>query len=201
MDYQFSVELDRPNQKLELMATHFSTPGHTIEISSFRGKVGFQWSRAVRALTILTLATKLNADKEFIWKGTRGSLVSSLDYAIAKSPQWTVAMFGSYRAGTPLIKRIFKVTNSGCKLGPKLAVAYNSRFLNNNNIEVLLKGKPVAATNLHLLVAELFHPINAGQQRTTLQTDAPLTTQASLHRSSTDSQQTRISYETSVKGL
>jgi hypothetical protein len=105
-----------------------ASPGHT-PILSMRGSgIGhtgynlFPWTKAVRALAVLFLKTAicrksrlqriLVPPRETFLAGERGSLASSLDYALSKQPIWLADMFGVDTNGVTLAKRFITRTNS-----------------------------------------------------------------------------------------
>ena len=105
----------------ELLETHFSHRLLEEEKRTIRGKTrgafygygSFTWSRAVKALCLLLLNTKVNGEtaKPGLLGG-KGTLASSLDYSINKEPCWTHEMFGCLTNGEAFLKRLLKRSNS-----------------------------------------------------------------------------------------
>jgi hypothetical protein len=105
----------------QLSMTEFSHPALSQDVARcVRGKVegafqeygSFQWTRAVKALTILCMYSRLVVDSsQPLLSGEGGSLASSLDYAIGKVPTWLQEMFGTNRSGVSLISRIIERSN------------------------------------------------------------------------------------------
>jgi hypothetical protein len=141
---------------LELVEVTFSHPLLREPLKSIRGKAriaaftgSFQFTRAVRALCSVLLRTKC-------WKtipanvqipdpslvGTKGTLATSLDYALAKQPMWLLDMFGVDSSGLPLAHRLFQRVNSCSKRPGPVMVSLNEGFLPSSNI-LLMKNNVV----------------------------------------------------------
>lgn len=92
----------------ELERTIFTGHPSNTQIMSVRGKSGgaygsvgsFQWTPGVKALGIILLKALIQDQKKKnihmpLLEGERGSLASSLDYALDKQPEWMYSMFGA----------------------------------------------------------------------------------------------------------
>lgn len=92
----------------ELERTLFTGNPVQSEIIAVRGKTAgayrnagtFQWTPGVKALTVvfLTAISRSTLDRKTfspLLAGERGSLASSLDYALNKQPEWLFDMFGA----------------------------------------------------------------------------------------------------------
>lgn len=116
---------------------------------AYGGEYTFQWSPAVRALTILLLRTKLpvaSADGAIL-KGGANTPASSLDYAIGKLPCWLLDLFGTDSHGQALVRRIVRRTNPERKRGGESALSINPNQLPSEQIHASLDGKPVASNS------------------------------------------------------
>lgn len=135
-------------RQIELYRTRFAFPQGGADICSIRGKScgafpgygTFQWSPAVRALTILvlryTISHGIESGADFALSGPRGSLASSLDYAIEKAPVWLQDMFGIDSVGRPIARRLFLRTNPGQKRAAPVVVAMNRNVLPSESIRI-----------------------------------------------------------------
>lgn len=105
----------------------------------------FQWTSAVRALAVLCLRTSAMGDSAYIGdctlKGGAGTLASSLDYAIAKSPIWLMEMFGTHIRGDRFVRRLFKITNPNRKRPGPVVLSINHQLLSVSNIEIFVNGQ------------------------------------------------------------
>jgi hypothetical protein len=144
----------------ELAATFFLHPLLSGEIKSVRGVPltgdagSFSWSRAVQALAIFFLRSagyRMLAFRAregcrplkapYVLEGEAGSPAASLDYAIAKSPQWLQDMFGFTASGDILLRRLVIRSNPERKrVGPvRIALRVESSLI----IAVMLDGEAV----------------------------------------------------------
>lgn len=99
----------------------------------------FQWTRAVRALAVLLLRYKLSCEgcsAESRIEGRKGTLASSLDYAISKQPLWLLDMFGVDGAGRSNARRLLIVSNPNLKFAGPLAISVNERYLKPQSISI-----------------------------------------------------------------
>ena len=100
--------------------TSFSHPLLEKTLEAQRGTITpkgigtFAWSRAVQALSLLCVQSKL-AHSEGIptsaLSGDAGTLAASLDSAISKQPSWVYQMFGSDTAGISMLRRLVTRVN------------------------------------------------------------------------------------------
>ncbi len=119
------------------------------KIMSVRGKNGgaygnvgsFQWTPGVKALAIILLKFLIQKDTSFmpLLVGERGSLASSLDYALDKQPEWMYSMFGADDSGNALMRRLILRSNSGIRRGGSVALSLNEQLLSPQSIEVYFK--------------------------------------------------------------
>lgn len=136
----------------ELIETRFA---HTLVPEprrSIRGKSGgayvhcgsFQWTSAVKGLALLFLkaaADRLGGFESLTpLSGCRGSLAASLDYAIAKEPEWIIDVFGADSKGTPIIRRLVRITNPNQKRPGPVALCLNQSFLPSAAISITVAG-------------------------------------------------------------
>ena len=127
----------------ELNHTEFGYSSYERPLATVRGRNSgalqgygtFQWTRAVKAITILLLNAKADSlDNEVVRPcatlvGSSGSLAASLDYALYKQPMWLLDMFGVDSHGHPLARKLFLRNNPGQKRPGPTAVALNPKAL------------------------------------------------------------------------
>ena len=152
----------------ELVKTVFTRSGKETPLVSLRGKSqgayggahSFQWTAAVRALAQLALTSKLARDeKQAVLEGERGSLVSSLDYALGKKPLWLAEMFGTDANGEPFALRLFKRSNPEQKRPGPIAISFNRSILAPAGLKIYVDNSytedpKVIANLLSVLTAE-----------------------------------------------
>lgn len=146
---KLTLKFESSLERCELVETGFYHPMLCAPLRCVRGKAAgafknagtFQWTRAVHALSLLLIRVKLNAPpicspRETVphtempeLVGYRGSLAASLDAAISKEPRWLNDMFGTDSRGNCLINRLLSRTNSGLKRPGPVALAFNEKFL------------------------------------------------------------------------
>lgn len=155
--------------RVELFETHFEHPLVGTERRLIRGKRSgayrgystFQWTRAVQALSVLMVeARRCGAVGRGVPRlmGGKGSLASSLDYAIDKQTTWLHDMFGWDESGRGYSRRLFSRTNPGQRnMGP-VAVGLNQFCLEFGDIEIMLNGALVStAEGLGHVLVKLGH--------------------------------------------
>lgn len=138
---------------LQLCETRFSHPLAGDDKCCVRGKLSgaydgygtFQWTKAVQGLTLLLVRAKIHDAFQSTNPmmgphliGHRLSPAASLDYALDKQTTWLVDMFGCDKYGMCLARRMIKRTNSGRKRAGPVSLSLNSKFLETNDIEVML---------------------------------------------------------------
>lgn len=141
---------------VELYQTHFSTGGSSSPLLSIRGKTPgafgkagtFQWTSAVRALSLLLVQAKvvqlLDAPEiGGVLIGDRASPAASLDYALSKQPAWLEEMFGVLADGSCIATRLIIRTNSNRKRPGPVVLALNHRALSPDDISIVWEGKRV----------------------------------------------------------
>jgi hypothetical protein len=146
---------------LTLDKTLFSHPALSQELRAIRGKTAgaysgfnsFQWTPAVQAMSVLLLRTAALHSLEAgagsaLLEGYEDSPASSLDYSIAKAPNWLLDIFGLDKAGNPLAKRLFLRTNPERKRKGPVAVALNEKMLSRADITVYLDGRAVTSAQV-----------------------------------------------------
>lgn len=138
---------------LQLARTCFRHPILEREIKAVRGKTNgayldygsFQWTKAVRAISVLSVKAKLFARADCnlcaIIEGENASLASALDYAMDKQPMWLIDMFGADGSGRSISKRLFNRTNPGRKRYGPTAISWNSKFIPQDAIRIFLNDK------------------------------------------------------------
>ena len=156
--------------RIELCQTYFSHPYLEKPLISVRGKStgayhyssgSFQWTPAVIALCMLFLTHKLaltsKLDHSFaVLIGPRGSLASTLDAILEKSPNWLSEMFGTLESGELLIKRLIKRSNPSHKFVGPTAVSLNPKVFQASNIEILLNNDVIeTGQDLQVLLTKL----------------------------------------------
>ncbi len=122
-------------------------------LSDFVCRYTFQWSPAVRAMSILFLRTKANDIMRSAWPlppiaalvGSTGSCAASLDYALSKKPLWLLDMFGVNAQGTALARLLFTRWNSERKRGGDVIVAINPLQLIASDIQVVCNKESIDA--------------------------------------------------------
>lgn len=138
----------------QLTETFFKHPLLESPCQSVRGKTAgayerlgtFQWTTAVQALSLLLIETVLSYKKNPVQpepaqlSGLGGTLASSLDYALSKSPIWMAEMFGSDSLGNVLSKRVIKRTNPNRKRPGPVVLSVNDNFIDFSSIEVVIDG-------------------------------------------------------------
>jgi hypothetical protein len=114
--------------------------------SSAPGRIAtFQWTKGVRALSILAVTTALASHDRSVaprLEGQRGSFASWLDGVLSKEPGWVVDMFGNHIQGTPAVRRLFVRSNPGGKRPGPVAVSFAPSVL-HGQIKIYLDGKHV----------------------------------------------------------
>ena len=152
------------------------------EIRAMRGScnvipsyVSFPWSAGVRALAYFFVRNALarsNAQysdsKDWILDGMlyggKGSMASSLDYAISKEPAWLLDMFGVLSGGQAIIRKFIKRFNPERKLPGPVRLSLNPK--DPINISVYLDGVHLSSSNeLRKLATELAE--HGGEQKST----------------------------------
>lgn len=119
-DFLSKWQIDSKNMHPELVAIDFLRHEETKVLHSVRGKLYghsedsrvFQWTPAVKALAILLLSARIDGSfDDNIGKGEliggKGSLASTLDYAISKQPAWITDVFGTYNGGNCYLRKLY----------------------------------------------------------------------------------------------
>lgn len=114
----------------------------------------FQWTAAVKALSLLIVKTALSPDNALV-KGDDHSLAASLDYAISKQPMWLTEMFGSDSNGVSLSRRLILRTNPERKRPGPVTLGINQLYLSPGAISIHVDGKLCCGQQLAGLYNEL----------------------------------------------
>lgn len=161
----------------ELYRVEFSHPLLNSERLCVRGKSAgafacdgtFEWSRAVRALSLLLVRQAAHSAqtgrangaprKQSVLEGYSGSAAAAFDGALNKQPVWLSDLFGFDRQGKPLAQRLFRQTNSHRRTRGPTAVSLNEAAWDPLSIEISVAGKQVLElSELHRLAAVLEKP-------------------------------------------
>ena len=142
----------------ELIEVYFQESDTSAPRRSIRGKTGgafrqagsFQWTSAVRALSLLAV-TAVATPSEGLIQGESGSLAASLDYALSKQPEWLTDLFGCDHFGITLARRLILRTNPERKRPGPVVLALNFVYLPVTAIEIFINGRiasPIELINL-----------------------------------------------------
>ncbi len=115
---------------------------------AYQNHFTFQWSPAVRALSILMVKARARSLEcgeinTPLLSGGAGSPAASLDYAISKQPTWLQDMFGNDSTGRTLAHRIILRTNAERKRGDTVALSLNQAQMSGRSIKVYLHGREI----------------------------------------------------------
>ena len=132
----------RLSSDLEFLAVRGKTAG------AYKCSGSFQWTPAVKAVSVLLLNALANSFENSdtatpMISGKRGSLASSLDYAIDKEPQWLCDMFGLDESGKTNLRRLIFRSNPGGKRPGPVSITLNESALPAENIQVLVDSIPI----------------------------------------------------------
>lgn len=148
----------------ELVETTFRHPLIPNPVTASRGKdsaftdASFQWTPAVRGLSVLALRTRAEGGGPFPAElaGGAGSLAAALDYAVSRGAQWIVEMFGRTANGAVLARRCFVRTNPERKRPGPVQVSFNPRLLSPAAIRIVLDGRELSSeTELRALAMRI----------------------------------------------
>ncbi len=142
----------------ELTEVFFQENATSTPRRSIRGKTGgayrqagsFQWTSAVRALSLLAVKSVVTPNDAQI-QGEGGSLAASLDYALSKQPEWLTDLFGCDHLGITLARRLILRTNPERKRPGPVVLALNVVYLPVTAIEIFINGRvasPIELINL-----------------------------------------------------
>jgi hypothetical protein len=107
----------------------------------------FQWTKAVQAFCLVLVSCRiafLNNRLPSPLVGRKGSLATSLDYALAKEPQWVRDLFGTDSHGRANLRRAFVRSNSSGKRDAPVAVGLNYRFLPLDSISIKIGDEDIS---------------------------------------------------------
>ena len=153
-DYRFDLHF-AGDTTVELYETRFvAHVRDTVKVcvrgktcGAYQGAGTFQWSSAVRALSVLAIRHNLSQSPvsgiapQIL--GELASLAASLDYAITKQPIWITEMFGTDAHGLSLVRRFVVRTNSNRKRTGPVVVALNANAFPSGSVRIFLNGKRV----------------------------------------------------------
>lgn len=155
---EFTLYLSNPASP-ELNRTCFEHPLLEEKLYCVRGKTegahkgcsSFQWTAAVKAMTVFFLRAKLRAQTvadspSALLEGEGGSPAASLDYALGKVPLWIYDMFGSDSKGTPLAQRFIARTNPEQKRKGPVGLSLNTGVLPCEKIHILCEDQEIKNT-------------------------------------------------------
>lgn len=136
-----------------LVEVAFRRSNETPVLRTVRGKFcyivpaggSFQWTRAVKALTVLLLRTVIHGNGAVI-QGEAGSLAASLDYALSKEPTWLSEMFGADSQGRAFARRLFYRTNPERKRAGPVIINLNPAIVSAPRINVHIDGNLIPAS-------------------------------------------------------
>ena len=136
--------------QVELIKTVFKDQQNNLSIISIRGKKSvlgsscgqFQWTSAVKAMTLLLLRHRLiHSELPTIAsiEGSLGSLACSLDYALSKEPTWICDIFGWNQNGHAKARELFLRVNPERKRPGPVMIGVNKNMLPSENIDIFFK--------------------------------------------------------------
>ena len=100
----------------------------------------FQWTSAVKALSLLAVKTRLNP-QDALLRGEAHSLAASLDYAISKQPMWLNEMFGWDQKGISFCRRLILRTNPERMRPGPVTLGINQIYMTADAITIISDGK------------------------------------------------------------
>ena len=146
------------NPGVQLVETRVSDLSLNIERHCIRGKSSgavrgagsFQWTSAVKALSILFLKAALakgdaQACEDGMLSGYQGSLAASLDFAISKQPLWLTEMFGVDSRGNSHVRRFVLRSNPERKRPGPVVLSFNPNSLETTDFRFFWDGDLVVA--------------------------------------------------------
>ena len=135
----------------ELERTLFIGNAAEPEIIAVRGKTAgayrnagtFQWTPGVKALSIVFLTAVsryLKGTNTFLplLEGERGSLASSLDYALNKQPDWLFDIFGADERGNAYLRQLLLRSNTGRRRTGPVSISLNEQLLSPQSIKIFV---------------------------------------------------------------
>lgn len=128
---------------------------------ALQGAGSFQWSTAVKALTLLMVRAAQVCSKgeslgSVVLIGGQGSLAKSLDYALTKQPGWILDMFGVDSTGNSNLKRVLRRSNSEQKMPGPVIVGLNIHGIEETALRVCHEGQQLSSqVDLDALLSEL----------------------------------------------
>jgi hypothetical protein len=155
----------------ELTEVIFNDGTKTESRVSVRGKTGgpfrsagsFQWTSAVKALSLLLVKT-CATPSDALLRGFANSLAASLDYAISKQPLWLTEMFGCDQQGISLARRLILRTNPERKRPGPVTLGINQAYIPTSQVSIFVDGKRCTSEMLETLCSQLSEPSLQEQQ-------------------------------------
>ncbi|NLF25945.1 MAG: hypothetical protein GX589_09865 [Deltaproteobacteria bacterium] len=203
---------------VHLEKTSFSHPLLDKKQEAYRGKSSgafanshsFQWSPAVRSLSLLLLQTAAwsrnskDADPLSAPRlvGADHTLASSLDYAVSKLPLWLMDMFGLDSRGNALARRLIRRTNPERRRGGNCVLALNLNMLPADKIHIFLNEQAVHdGRQLELLSTKMMAAYGTKRTSTPLikSVDGPKSGPSADTAPSEDAAEIRRSFEDQAK--
>jgi hypothetical protein len=174
---QTSLELHfvSDGELVELVLSKFTLPRYGVFALCRRGKSSnvlratgaFQWTRAVQCLCSYLVKYALHdadSSEPYLQIGGAGSVASSVDLAVAKSPTWVRDVFGCTSRGQSVARKLFIRTNSERRMLGPVVVGVNENLLPPGAIRVFSNGSRVIdATLLRQLSDRLQSSIDGEQ--------------------------------------
>ena len=162
------LKLEFYGELFQLSKTHFKRDNGK-SFTAIRGKTAgaiqgagtFQWSSAVRALSVLMVRSTIaqfypHNQNLTVLSGFAGSLAATLDYALSKQPTWTTDIFGVDSSANSYMRKLLLRTNPERKYPGPVSISLNSRLLSAQNIKIFLNDRMVVSENeLRSLLANL----------------------------------------------
>lgn len=105
-----------------------------------RGAASFQWTAAVRALSLLAVQSRLLGATDGALSGGRGSPAAALDYALGKPPRWLQELFGDQEKR---IGRYFLRSNPELKQPGPVTVRFSERLIDQSAITIEVQGSGI----------------------------------------------------------
>lgn len=138
-----------------LSSVHRCVRGRTQ--GAFFGHGTFEWTRAVKALSLLVVKAKLSGIESCPPQiaGYAGSLAASLDYALDKQPNWMIEMFGCDVRGTSLLRSVIARSNTGRKRSGPVTLAIKPGLLSGDCIGITVGQKSLASPEELLTLSQV----------------------------------------------
>lgn len=151
----------------------------------------FQWTRAVKALALLAVGTKLLCDRNspniFFIQGSAGSHAASLDFAVSKPTQWIADLFVDHKLQNDQRRRVFRITNSEQKLPGPVQIQFANALFEANALQIVNEAEaPLTTKQLEEIYKNLEAQFPKSEKSERLFLDSPSKTRSEVegwHRS------------------